>query len=175
MKKILCFIGILLFAAVAYGAGTDWAANIDWNTINDGTIVLALNPQSDFFGLNFYNPLNTEWKVFVPSQEELLGFARWYNFEIQTLTQNGKKVYVIVETNKSETPFLSGMSRFPFEIQLAALNLKLVQPSCFSLLDGHTGGSSGDACSPCGDDCCSAEEECYTDTKVPFCYDPREA
>lgn len=137
MKKILCFIGILLFAAVAYGAETDLAAKIDWSTITDGTILLALSPQSDFYGLHYYNPSNTEWSLFVPSLEELEQFTKFYSFETITLTQNGKTVYILKEINQTEQPVLNGFSLLSPEVLLASLNLKPEQPSCFSLLDGH--------------------------------------
>jgi len=176
MKKLSILALILILVGVSYAYSEQGALDkIDWNSINEGTIVLLANewsfntiPQIDF-------NRDSGWKVLVPSKEELKKFLKNYEFEIITKIQDGKKVFVIKEKYKRILPLPDGLNLLPPEVQDAAANLKDSYPSGgFTRI--NTAPEEEPQCSSeeteCGNLCCTIHEVCDHDEGSYSCIHP---
>lgn len=87
---------------------------IDWESIEDKSIVLLVN---DFSKEDFvYSQNSGDWKIFVPTKEEVRKLIGNYNYKLITLNEGGKTIYVIKEEEKRENPSGNELASLPEEI-----------------------------------------------------------
>jgi len=183
MKKLVILGALLLFfcATFAVASGREEALDrIDWESINDGTIVL-LTTKSNVF-MNYISMLSpASWYIFVPSRQELEKFMKLYDFEMKIIGDGHKTLFLIEEKQKK-----NGSSPFIFQDPLlqAFFNLPYRHPSCFGGGGYYNPGSAAPQCDDesefvCGNKCCKVwyDEECkiqnfcceYGDGKASCC------
>jgi len=121
--------------------GQEILNKIDWNSIDDKTIVLVVD---EFGSMEYVGGTNEGGRLFVPNKEDFLEFINNYDFELTTREENGKTVYILTEIKKKLNPIADGLSLLPPEVQDAFENLLVNYPSGFSSSSGtSSGGGTG--------------------------------
>jgi hypothetical protein len=123
-------------------SGQDVLNKIDWNSIEDGAIILLVD---EFGSVEYVGAGASNGKrLFVPDKEDFLEFINNYDFELTTLEENGKTVYSLTEIKKKPSPIADGLSLLPAEVQEAFENLLENYPSTLSPgRETSSGGGTG--------------------------------
>ena len=118
---------------------------IDWDSVKNGTIILMVKEFNAVEYVNFHTV--DGWRLFVPSKKDLLNFIENYDYEIITLTNNGKTIYIFKEIGKKLVPITDALSLLPPNILEAYENLLDDYPSSFSKYATSSGrGTGGEGC-----------------------------
>jgi len=118
---------------------------IDWDSVKNGTIILMVKEFNAVEYVDFHTV--DGWRLFVPSKKDLLNFIENYDYEIITLTNNGKTVYIFKEIGKKLVPITDALSLLPPNILEAYENLLDDYPSLTNPGGANPGrGTGGDGC-----------------------------
>lgn len=128
MRRLLFVVIFLIMISSVMAFTYDEAlTKIDWQEIQCGTLIL-FTKQSDFSHMSYGQ--SESYNVFTPSLAELVKFLNNYEFDVVTVRNNNKTVFIIKERKQKDLADYKRFSCLPRNmIDAAKATLKKSHPS----------------------------------------------